>query len=80
MQVHVQKWGNSLGLRIPKALAVEAGIELGSAVDVSLDVDRLVVRAVRVPSYTLAHLVEGITEENMQSEIDSGPAVGEEVW
>ena len=37
MQTKVQKWGNSLGLRIPKSFAEQAGVEAGSEVDLSVE-------------------------------------------
>ena len=37
MRTRIQKWGNSLGLRIPKSFAEEAGVEAGSDVDLSIE-------------------------------------------
>ena len=37
MRVKVQAWGNSLGLRIPKAYATELGVQAGSEMDVNID-------------------------------------------
>ena len=54
MQTRIQKWGNSLGLRIPKAFAEEAGVEAGSEVDLSLEDGELIIRPKRVPKYDLS--------------------------
>jgi antitoxin MazE len=80
MQGQIQKWGNSLALRIPKALAAEAGVSEGSAVEIELGESGLVIRPLPEPTYSLRELVAGITEENRHGEVDSGPAVGKEVW
>jgi len=80
MQGQIQKWGNSLALRIPKALAAEAGVEEGSAVEIELSELGLVIRPLPEPAYSLQELVAGITEENRHGEVDSGPAVGKEAW
>jgi len=80
MQGQIQKWGNSLALRIPKALAAEAGVEEGSAVEIELNESGLVIRPLPEPAYSLQELVAGITEENRHGEVDSGPAVGKEAW
>lgn len=80
MRVSVQKWGNSLGLRIPKALAVEAGIEQGAQLDLRLEDGRLVaVPMVRIP--TLEELVAGITPENCHHDEEwlEDPPVGREI-
>ena len=36
METRVQKWGNSLALRIPKPLAIQIGLEPNSSVELSL--------------------------------------------
>jgi len=80
MESHVRKWGNSLALRIPKALAVEAGFSDGSRVEIEVDGDRLSVRAVRTEAHSLADLLAGVTRENKHGEIETGRPVGREVW
>ena len=80
MQTRIQKWGNSLGLRIPKAFAEQAGVEAGSEVDLSLEEGELIVRPARAPRYSLTALLRGITDENVHDEVDTGPPVGREVW
>ena len=80
MVTKVQKWGNSLGLRIPKALAEDAGVEEGSPVDISMEGDRLVVQPIRSSKYELKDLVSQIREDNLHEEIPTGRRVGREVW
>ena len=80
MQTRIQRWGNSLGLRIPKAFAEQAGVEAGSEVDLALEDGALTIRPAREPKYGLAALVRGITDENVHAEVETGPPVGREVW
>ncbi len=80
MQTRIQKWGNSLGLRIPKSFAEEAGVEAGSEVDLSLEDGELVIRPKRVPKYDLTVLLRRVTAENVHTEVESGQPVGREVW
>ena len=49
MQTRIQRWGNSLGLRIPKAFAEQAGVEAGSEGDLALDDGELIIRPAREP-------------------------------
>jgi antitoxin MazE len=79
MQARIQKWGNSLALRIPKSFAAETHLEQDALVDLALEDGRLVVTPVRSGS-TLAQLLERVTEENRHGEQEMGPAVGREVW
>ncbi len=78
MKTRVQKWGNSVALRIPKAFAAEAHLEQGSQVELFLVEGKLVVEA--VGEETLGELLEGVEEGNLHREWDTGAAAGNEVW
>ncbi len=80
MRTRVQKWGNSLALRIPKAFADEAGLQKETPVEVSLANGKLVITRVTAPELTLKQLLAGVTEENLHREFDTGPAAGNETW
>jgi antitoxin MazE len=80
MVTKILKWGNSLGLRIPKSFAKEAGVEEGSAVDISLDGDRIVIRPAKPARYKISNLVSEIREDNIHEEISTADVVGREVW
>ena len=80
MLTKVQKWGNSLGLRIPKSFAQEASVEEGSAVDLSVSDGQLVIRPVRQERYELQKLLAAVTEENLHSEVSTGEPQGREAW
>jgi antitoxin MazE len=80
MKARVQKWGNSLALRIPKAFAAEAGLREDTAVELSLRDGAIVIRATAPVPLTLAELLQGITDENLHGEWQTGPAVCRENW
>jgi len=80
MLTKVQKWGNSLALRIPKAFALDAQLENDSLVEVSLVDGQIVIKPIASPAWTLDKLVAGINNENIHRETDSGDAVGNEIW
>lgn len=75
----VSKWGNSLGLRLPKSIAREARLDEGDTVDVSVDNGAIVIRPSR-PRYSLHELVGRITPRNRHQESDWGKPAGHEVW
>ena len=75
----IAKWGNSLGLRLPKSVALEAQVGEGDTVDVSVKNGAIVVRPNR-PTYTLKQLVAKITPQNRHDESDWGTPVGDEAW
>ena len=80
MITKVQKWGNSLGLRIPKSFAAEAHIGEGSEVDIAVQDGKLVITPCRKPRYALAALLSKVSKKNLQEEIVTGEPVGREVW
>ena len=80
METRIRKWGNSLGLRIPKSIAEQTGVKEGSAVELNVEDERLVITPVKVEAYRLADLLERVTDENLHGEIDTGDPVGREVW
>jgi antitoxin MazE len=80
MLTKIQKWGNSLGLRIPKSFASEAAVEAGSTVDIAIEGDGLVVRPVRRPRYSLEELLRQVNSGNRHGEISTGDPVGHEAW
>lgn len=79
MQTKVQRWGNSLAVRIPKAFADDLGLGEDSSIDMELTEGRLTL-APAAPVYTLDDLLAGVTDENLHQEVPTGPAVGKEVW
>jgi antitoxin MazE len=80
MRTKIQKWGNSLSLRIPKAFAKDARIENDSLVDLFLVDGNIVVKPVPGHQVTLDQLLADVTADNMHHEIDTGGAAGNEAW
>ena len=78
MRTHVQKWGNSLALRIPRGVVAEAGLAEGAPVELTVEGGRLVVVPALRP--TLNALLADVTEDNLHAVVDTGPAVGDEAW
>jgi antitoxin MazE len=80
MQTIVQKWGNSLALRIPKAFAVDAQLENNTLVEISLVEGEIIIKPVDTPMWTLEELLAGVNEDNIHREVDTGSPQGNEVW
>lgn len=76
----IQRWGNSLGLRIPRSLAEEAGLVAGSEVGFSIRDGGLVVTPARRRMYRLEDLLRRVTPTNRHAEVATGDPVGREVW
>ena len=80
MQIKVQKWGNSLAVRIPKAIAAQVSVTENSIVEISVDKNAVVFKRAKGKRLRLRDLVSGITKENMHSEFEWGAPVGKEIW
>ena len=77
MTATIQKWGNSLAVRIPRAVAQQINVGDGDEVELKVNADSLVVRAAR-RRYRLADLVRRITPKNRHDEVDWSKPVGKE--
>jgi antitoxin MazE len=80
MLTKVQKWGNSLALRIPKSFALDAQLENDSFVEISFVDGQIIITPITTPSWSLEKLLVGINKNNIHHEVDTGFAVGNEVW
>lgn len=77
MSAQVSRWGNSLGVRIPRQVADRVGLTDGSRVDIAADDGRIVITPA-VRRYTIAELVSDMTPENMREAFDWGRDMGRE--
>ncbi len=82
MEQTIQKWGNSLAVRIPKAFAEQAKIREGTTLEVSVEEGRVILtpKKPRTSKYTLEEMLAGITDDNMHEAVDWGAPVGKEIW
>ena len=76
----VSRWGNSLAVRIPKAVMDNARFQEGDELELNVTAEgELLLRPARRP-LTLEELLDGITPENCPSETAWGEARGKEAW
>ncbi len=76
----ISKWGNSLAIRIPLAIAKQAGLGEGDCVSLALDRNGAIVLRPTRRKYELSELVRRITPKNRHRETDWGLPRGEESW
>ncbi|MBM9548918.1 AbrB/MazE/SpoVT family DNA-binding domain-containing protein [Leptospira sp. 201903074] len=78
MESTIQKWGNSLGIRIPKLFAKQLELNDGSQVEVIQEGNRIIIYP--YIKETLDQKLKKITKKNLHNEVDSGDTVGNEFW
>ena len=80
METKVKKWGNSLGVRIPKSFSTQAGITEGSSIEISIDGDKITLVPKHNNEYSIDELISRISEDNLHYEIKTDGPVGNETW
>ncbi len=80
MQTKIQKWGNSLAIRIPKSFALDINLKQDELVDLSLDESKIVITPIGGKKYSLEELLKGVSKNNLHGEIDTGSPIGKEIW
>jgi len=80
MQTKIQKWGNSLALRIPKSFALNVNLKQNELVDISIDKGKIIITPIIQKEYSLEELLKGVSENNLHSEFDTGAPAGKEIW
>jgi len=79
MKARIQKWRNSLMVRIPKSTAAEAGLEANTWVELSVENGKLVIQRPNSATPSLEALLDLVSKENLHGEWKTGLAVGREV-
>jgi antitoxin MazE len=78
VQVRIAKWGNSLGVRVPRDVAARVGLTEGSRVDIEASDDGRIIITRSRRRFTLDELVAKMTPEREHASEDDGPR-GEEI-
>lgn len=79
MRTAVQKWGNSLSVRLPKAVTEQVGLKESDALDIEIEDNRVVLVPRKAAEYTLKGLLKGVTKKNLHGAEDFGVPVGREM-
>ncbi len=80
MNARIQKWGNSLAVKIPRAVAADTHLTSGSVVNLAVRHGKVIVEPVRSTRFQLDELLKGVAKKNVHPSVDTGPAMGREVW
>ncbi len=81
MKARIQKWGNSMAIRIPKVVLEELGCTAEQEVEMLLVEGELRIRPIATtPKYALEQLVHAITAKNRHALLDDDAPTGKEVW
>jgi len=74
----IQKWGNSLALRIPSLLAKDFHIHQGTEVNLALVNGNIIIKTKSRRKLSLSKLLKNVTDKNLHAENFSEAFVGQE--
>ena len=74
MTSRVQKWGNSLAVRIPKSYALNLGWSENSPIEIAPEDDSLVIKTDKERVFDFVELLEGVTDDNVHAAWETEPA------
>jgi len=77
MTAKIKKWGNSLGIRIPKDIANSINLTDDSEIEISIENGKIII----TPKNNLLNdLVSKINNNNLHKEIEIKGIIGNEEW
>lgn len=74
---HISRWGTSLAVRIPDAIALQWGVQEGSAIEIIPQGEQIMLCK---KTYDLDDMLAQVTPENLHTEWDTGAPQGQEIW
>lgn len=77
MQTRIQKWGNSLGLRIPMQVAKQLKLHPGSPITIQVKDSQIIIESLK---YDLKEMLKDINHENSRHQILEDEQQGKEEW
>ena len=80
METTIQKWGNSLAVRLPRSITQQCSLHVGDRVAVRGVGSGVSIRHIRQSDFTLEELVNKITPRNIHKKLEWGEPRGRELW
>ena len=80
MNTKVQKWGNSLGIRIPISITKSLNIKANTSIEIKIEGDKILMQPIKNIEYDLKKLISHINESNRHDEKEWGNPIGNEIW
>lgn len=79
MHIRLQKWGNSLAVRIPKPLAEDAKVENGTVLSLAVSEGKIIATPVKKNKQSLKQMLAKVSKKHLHAQVESGAPVGREI-
>ncbi len=80
MEAKLQKWGNSLGIRIPSNILKTLNIKTNDILNIELDDDKIVISVPQKKKISLEERFKKYNGENLAKNFSWDESVGKEIW
>ena len=80
MNTKVQKWGNSLGIRLPLSITKSLNIKANTSIQIKIEGDKILIQPIKNIEFDLKELISHINESNHHDEQEWGNPIGNEIW
>lgn len=80
MEARLQKWGNSVGIRIPNSLVKSLNLSINDKIDLKEDGDRIIITKSKKERVSLEELFKNYNGENLAKDFEWDEPVGNEIW
>ena len=80
MEARIQKWGNSLGIRIPSNILKSLNIKTNDILNIELDDNKIVISVPQKKKISLEERFKEYNGENLAKNFSWDESVGKEIW
>ena len=80
MEARLQKWGNSVGIRIPNSLLKSLNLSINDKINLVEEDNKIIITKSKKSKIDLKELFEKYNGENLAKEFEWDDPVGKEIW
>ena len=80
MEAKVQKWGNSVEIRIPSSILKSLNIKTNDILNIEQEEDKIVIRIPKKKKISLEERFNNYHGENLSKDFSWDDPMGEEIW
>ena len=80
MEARLQKWGNSVGIRIPSSILKSLNLSINDKINLVEEDNKIIITKSKKSKIDLKELFEKYNGENLAKEFEWDDPVGKEIW
>lgn len=80
MEIRIQKWGNSDGIRIPSSILKSLNIKTNDILNIEQQDDKIIISVPKKKNISLANRFKEYKGKNLAKDFSWDEYVGKEIW